>query len=211
MRIVPLAAVLVLALAGCAPVAGVGSPTTGPLPTTTATPGPTEPATPPALVIGATGIDEVDASGSVIISAQYDDGQTVLDLVSDALGDPPAPKVTPFGDTYTWPEGISVKLRGPDAWVRFDVATAGDFALRTSEGIQVGSSRADVTALPTFDDGHDGDGDGASDTLGLEPREEPGTASLVFPGKVGTTFINVFFSGDAVTALVAPAGDWMDV
>jgi hypothetical protein len=206
-------AALVLVLAGCAPSAP--APTAAPEPTVTVSPEPTvtvtpEPTETAALILGLDDVSVLDETGGTTTAA-LDDPQAVLDLVGGVLGAAPAPESTPFGNKYKWPDGVTVTVRGPFSFVRFDVAEAAGYELRTSDGISVGSPRADVDALAPFVEDYDGDGNGQPDIVGLEPREEPGTDSLSSPGEVGTSYIAVLFSGDIVTAMRSPAGDWRDV
>jgi hypothetical protein len=200
-------AALVLVLAGCAPQVPAPTADPDPAPSLSATPEPTETA---ALVLGLDDVAAVEETGDTATAA-FDDPQAVLDLIAGALGPAPAPDVTPFGDTYVWPDGVKVTVRGPFSFVRFDVAEAGDFELRTTDGISVGSPRADVDALGPFLEDYDGDGDGHPDRVGLEQREEPGTESLSSPGAIGTSYVAVFFAGGTVTSLLSPSGDWRDV
>lgn len=198
-------AALTLVLAGCAPT--TPAPTAAPEPESTSTPEPTETA---ALVLGLDDVSAIEESGGTTTAA-LDDPTAVLDLIGGALGATPTPDSTAFGDNYVWPDGVTVTVRGPFSFVRFDVAEAEGYELRTAQGIAVGSSRADVDALGPFSEDYDGDGDGNPDIVGLEQREEPGTDSLSSPGEVGTSYIAVIFAGDTVTALRSPAGDWRDV
>jgi hypothetical protein len=57
----------------------------------------------------------------------------------------------------------------------------------------------------------DGDGDGKSDGLFLETQEVPGTSSLCVDGAVGVEFVDVGFTGDTVTLLLAPGNDFSDI
>jgi hypothetical protein len=200
-------AALALVLAGCAPTVPGATDAPEPTPSATTTAEPTEAA---ALVLGLDDVSVVEESGGTT-TAELDDPEAVLELIGGALGAAPAPDTTPFGDNYVWPDGVTVTVRGPFSFVRFDVAEADGYQLRTAQGIAVGSPRADVDALGTFVEDYDGDGDGHPDIVGLEQREEPGTESLSSPGEVGTSYIAVLFAGDTVTALRSPAGDWRDV
>ena len=207
MRTLIAASVLLLALAGCAPTGGgTTDPTTDPVPSETVTP---EPAPQPdALVLGVQGLTLVDGDGAPDRTVSREDVVGSVALLTELFGDP-AVDGSDFGTSYDWGDVSG----GDSGWfnVRFDAAEFDGVVLRTSEGIQVGSSRDDVLALTTFDPEYDGDGDGLSDDLGLEPAEEPGTDSLTHPGNVGTSYIDAQFDSDIVTFLFAPAGDWRDV
>lgn len=199
MRIAPLAAaVLSLTLAGCAPITIIVGPTGDPAPTETiATPVPTEPE---ALVLGVHGLTYVDGDASTTdLATSREDVAASIDLLTDLFGAPDE-QTTEFGTYYDWGA-----VSGSDSgWfnVRFSAPDLDGIQLRTSQGIQVGAARSDVTALDPFDDG---------EILGLEAEPEPDTESLSHPGDVGTSYIAVFFDGDTVIGLGAPAGDWRDL
>ena len=204
------AAVLLLLLAGCS--------TDTPVPTSSETPGTTS-ATPtaapvpveqPALVVDVSGLTLIDSSGASA-SASWSDGDAVIDLIVQAVGPAPTPESTPKGDIYKWPEGISVFRLGSSVSASFTVPEVNGYEVRTADGITVGSTRAEVAALDFYSIDYDGDGDGLPDSVGLGPVEEPGTVSLVNPGAVGTSYVQVTFSGDVVARLGAPAGDWRDL
>jgi hypothetical protein len=199
---------LTIVLAGCAPT-GTATPTTDPQPTVTVTP---EPAADPELVLGVDGIDLVDETGAVTSRAPMTDAAAVLALITAALGPSSGFESSEFGDSTDWGDAVSVISNPANfAFVNFFAPDAGGYDLVTSEGITVGSPVTDVQALEYYDEDFDGDGDGVSDILGLEPREEPGTDSLSHPGDVGTSYIAAFIQDGAVWRLGSPAGDWRDV
>jgi len=209
-RSVPVLAVLLVALSACA--APAAAPPTVPesstqTPTPTETPLPTEQA---ALVLGVAGVTAIDATGASEI-IPYTAADALIELISRTAGATPEIESTPKGDVYRWSQDVSIFVLGTSATVRFGVADLNGTELRTADGIEVGSTRAEVDGLSPFLIDYDGDGDGLPDTLGLEPTPEPGTESLVVPGAVGTTYVVVIFSGDTVTGLAAPAGDWRDI
>ena len=207
-RLLGLAA-LVLVLAGCAP----GTPTTPsaePSPTETVTPAPAEPS---ALVLSLDGLEVQDDTGATLQSATFDDPDATLALLGDVLGSTPTPTEYPeFGSkTYEWP-GVLFGVASEDfSWFRSEAADLGGLTLQTTDGIHLGSTRAEVTALSPFDLQYDMDGDGTSDLLGLEQQTVPGTQSLSFPGQPGTAFVEVQLVGDTVTVLRAPSNDYSDV
>lgn len=208
-RLVP-AAVLLLLLAGCSPSLPVAAPSETPG-TTSATPTASPiPVEQQALVIDVSGLTLTDSTGASA-SASWDEGDAVIDLIVQAVGPAPTPETTPKGDTYRWPEGITVFHTGTSVFVSVTVAEANGYALFTVDGIAVGSSRADIAALDIYAIDYDGDGDGLPDAVGLGPVEEPGTESLVEPGAVGTSYVQARFSGDVVATLQAPSGDWLDL
>jgi hypothetical protein len=200
MRIAHLAAAAVLAvtLAGCAPITIVIGPTGGPSPseTTGSTP---PPSGPDALVLGVQGLTLVDGEGGPDETVARDDVSGSIDLLTGLFGAPDE-QTTEFGTFYDWGA-----VSGSDSgWfnVRFSAPDLDGVDLRTSQGIKVGDTRDAVTALDPFDDG---------EILGLEAVPEPGTDSLSHPGDGGTSYIAVFFDGDTVIGLGAPAGDWRDL
>ena len=199
MRIAPLAAtaLLAFALAGCAPITIVVGPTGDPSPSeTTETP---TPAGPDALVLGVQGLTLVDGEGAPDETVSREDVSGSIDLLTGLFG-APEEQTTEFGTFYDWGA-----VSGSDSgWfnVRFSAPDLDGVDLRTSQGIRVGDPRDAVTALDPFDDG---------EILGLEAVPEPGTDSLSHPGDGGTSYIAVFFDGDTVIGLGAPAGDWRDL
>lgn len=197
---------ITLALAACAPGGGGGGTTDPtPKPTETVVPEPTEP---DALVLGVQGLVVFVNGEDSGTAASREDPAAGIALLTELFGEPTVTEEF-YGDVYDW-GAVSATDSG---WlnVRFEAAELDGIVLRTSQGIQVGSPRADVEALETFDDGFDGDGDGLSDHLGLEPVAEPDTESLVTPGDVGTSYIDAFFEDGVVSFLYAPGGDWRDV
>jgi hypothetical protein len=207
-RLLGLAA-LVLVLAGCAPGTPTG-PTAGPEPTETVTPAPAEPST---LVLSLDGLAVQDDTGATLQSATFDDPDATLALLGEILGSTPTPTEYPeFGSkTYEWP-GVLFGVASEDfSWFRSEAADLGGLTLQTTDGIHLGSTRAEVTALSPFDLQYDMDGDGSSDLLGLEQETVPGTQSLNFPGQPGTAFVEVQLVSDSVTVLRAPSNDYSDV
>ena len=201
MRIAPLAAaaVLSLTLAGCAPVTIIVGPTGDPAPSETGTPtsGPTGPAT---LILGVHGLTYVDGDEATEDPAtSREDPAAGLALLTDLFG-APEEQTTEFGTFYDWGAVTS----SDSGWlnVRFSEAELDGIQLQTSQGVKVGDPREAVTAYDPFDDG---------EILGLEAEPEPGTDSLSHPGDGGTSYIAVFFDGDTVSGLAAPAGDWRDL
>lgn len=192
-------------LSGCTPSESVP---TSPEQTATSTPAAAQPA---AVIVSLDAIAVQDDDGATVESATFDDPDAVLDLVGELLGSTPAPvDQHQFGTLYEWP-GVSVRVNFGTAQLAAEVPELGGLPLRTTEGIQVGSTRAEVDALSPFDAGHDTDGDGASDWFGLEPRSVPDIPSLTYPGQPGTEFIGIVVEGDTVAVLRAPYNDYTDV
>lgn len=202
-------AVLVLVLAGCAP--GTPTPpTAAPEPTVTVTP---EPSAPAAVVLSLDGITVQDAAGTTLQSSAFDDPDGTLELLSSLLGSTPTPTEYPeFGSTtWEWPGVLFGTTSDEFSWFRSEAADLGGVTLQTTDGIHLGSTRAEVNALSPFDLEYDMDGDGTSDLLGLEHETVPGTMSLSFPGQPGTAFVEVQLLGDSVTVLRSPSNDYSDV
>jgi hypothetical protein len=209
-----LAATAAIALAalltGCAPGAPSGSGTPEPSPSVT----PTSVAPQPAVVIlSLDGIAVQDDGGATLQSASFNDPEAALALVSSLLGSTPTPTEYPeFGSsTWEWPGVLFGRASDTFSWLRAEVSDLGGLPLQTTDGIQIGSTRADVVALAPFDGAYDMDGDGSSDLFGLEQETVPGTESLSFPGQPGTAFVEVQLDGDTVTVLRAPSNDYSDV
>jgi hypothetical protein len=197
-----------LVLAACAP---TGGGTTDPDPDPTVTVPETPTAT--AVVISLTGLDIVDQNGEPLEATRFDDPEPVLFLLGELLGSTPEPTEYPeFGTTtYDWGD-VLLGLNGEDySWVRVDVAELGGLPVQTTDGIQVGSPRADVEALAPYDSGYDSDGDGASDSYGVEAVTNPEYESLSIPGEQGTDFVEVYMAGDSVEWIRSPSNDYSDV
>ncbi len=212
-RVLLASAAVVLLLAGCSPT--VAAPTPAPSETSE----PTVSATPvvpvaTSVLLSLDGLAVLDDTGATMESARFDEADTVLALITALTGSQPAVDETLFEHKgirgYSW-QDVRCSTRGQVAFCRWQAATLGGLPLATAQGIRVGSSRADVAALNPVDVSYDEDGDGVSDSFGLEPREVPGTQSLTFPGQVGTGFIGVRLQGDVVVSLRSPAGDFYDV
>jgi hypothetical protein len=200
---------LVLVLAGCAPGIPTG-PTAEPQPTESSTP---EPSGPAAVVLSLDGIAVQDATGTVLQSATFEDPDAALALIGSLLGSTPTPTEYPeFGSrTYEWPGVLFGVTSDEFSWFRSEAADLGGVPLQTTDGIHLGSTRAEVLALSPFDLEYDMDGDGTSDLLGLEHETVPGTMSLTFPGQPGTAFVEVQLVGDSVGVLRSPSNDYSDV
>lgn len=197
-------------LTGCAPGAPTGGETPEPSPSATAT---SEPAQPAVVILSLDGIAVQDAGGATLQSASFNDPDAALALVSSLMGSTPTPTDYPeFGSsTWEWPGVIFGRASDTFSWLRAEVSDLGGLPLQTTDGIQIGSTRAEVAALAPFDGAYDMDGDGTSDLFGLEQQTVPGTESLSFPGQPGTAFVEVQLDGDTVTVLRAPSNDYSDL
>jgi hypothetical protein len=210
-----------LLLTGCAVPASVAKPT----PTTPSDSSSPEPALPvlDSMFLSVDGVLLANDDDSIAGTAEYADGAGLVALLTDAFGAAPVTEET--GDTWYpaihhhWgDDAVIVSIRGPyadgtfgDAWIRITVPEYAGLAIYTDGGVMVGTDRKAVEVLAPYDTAYDGDGDGASDALGLIPTPVPGTESLSRPGEVGTAFVEVFFAGDTVTWLRSPSNDYSDV
>ncbi|HWH26575.1 MAG TPA: hypothetical protein VNT53_08030 [Pseudolysinimonas sp.] len=199
---------LTLALTGCA---GPITPRSEVTPTPTSTHvSPTSAPEPAELVLSLDKISLVGDAGTAIAVAPFSDAKATLALVSDALGSTPVPEVNPdHGVTsYDWGDILlSIRDTG-SAWVSFTSDEAAGLALTTVEGVHVGSTRAEVSALSPYEDSYDWDVDGVSDLFGLQSREVPGKESLSRPGEEGLDFVGVEMTGDVVSRIMSPNNNW---
>lgn len=204
-------------LAGCAtaslPPAGTSAPGTSAAATPTPTPTPT-PEVPKAaaFVVGLDAVAIVDTKGAVMQSANFAEPDALVALVGTVMGSTPDPTTSPKtgGKTYQW-AGVTVITQYSTSFIHLSQADLAGLTVRTPEGITVGSARSDVVALSAYDIPYDGDGDGKSDSLGIEQRTEPQYDSLTHPGDPGTSFVQVNFVGDTVSGFISPAGDFYDL
>lgn len=210
--LIALVAVAVL-LTGCTPPSDEPAPspsiTTAEGETPTPTPSPEAPQ-PSAVILSVDALTVVDATGAPLSSALFAEPDRMLELVT-ALegGTAPTEDRGTYGTRYEWADGAVGVIFGR-AWFDSSSATLGGLPLRTTQGIQVGSTRADVLALDPVDLGDDYDFDGLSDSLALEVRSEPGTTSLEDSIREGITFVEAYFPGDVVTRLEIGT-DWFDI
>ena len=98
----------------------------------------------------------------------------------------------------------------PGALLSMKASSLGGLALRTVEGIQVGSTESQVKAVAS--PGTEISVPALGSTYyGLEARTHPGTDSLSFPGRVGLDYVGVDVEGGVVDLITTPGGDWQDV
>jgi hypothetical protein len=204
---------LAVLLSGCAGTTTLSAPT----PTPTATPTPTPTPSAAALIISLDGLSVADAAGNTLDSALFAAGLETIAFVTKYEGSDPTidDSMSPKGiRQFTWPD-VDCSTRGSNdsapALCSVHVSELAGLPVRTKDGIHVGSARADVVALDPFDDGYDGDGDGKSDRLGIEQQTMTDRQSLSFPGQPGTAYVAVVFTGDTVTRILAPSGDFYDI
>lgn len=212
-RVLGVLTAIALLLAGCAPTADqpVASPTASATasPTPTPTPTPEEPQ-PSAILMSLDGLTVVDDADAPLSSVLFSEPDLLIEFITQLEG--AAPTVVDnrnFGMSYTWADA-SVVVNFGLAFFRATSPAIGDLPVVTSQGIRIGSTRAEVLALGPVDPAYDGDGDGQSDYLGLEVRVRPGSESLVTPGQEGIDYIEVTFTGDLVSS-IGLGDDWYDV
>lgn len=202
---------MALLLTGCAS-GTVANPTPSPTETVTPTLTPEAPAA-SGIIISLESVTVTDQDGEVMQAVPFTDPDAMIALVTDLTGGS-APTVEDFSpkgfQRYEW-DGIVVIAYPASFRVTVTVPEIGGLPVSTADGIHVGSTRSELAALSPFDAGEDADGDGSSDTFGLEARQNPGHESLSFPGQPGTDFIGVSLKGDSVTQLTAPDSDYGDI
>lgn len=200
------AIVAVLVLSGCSAVDEVVAPS----PSATTTPTPTQQApTPAEVVLSVDQISVLDSTGATLTAARYADPEAVLALLSSVEGSTPDPVDNKkFGVRWEWPDVALTSSYW--AFVGVTGAQIGGLPVQTTQGIHVGSTRADLEALDAHDWGKDLDGDGKSDYYCLDVRPEPGKQSLVDPTMEGITCVGVTLAGDTVTSISSMSNDWFD-
>ena len=210
-RLIGAAAVVLvsLALAGCAGPAS--DPSRSPS-SASESPSPT-PVVATGLVISLDAISVVNTDGSTGDSAPFSSGSATLALLTHVLGNAPTKtRDDHYGFTsYDW-GALSMSITDVDgsALLRTTAPEIGGLALRTTEGIEVGSTLAEVKAVAS--PGTEFASSATSDVyFGLEARAHPGTESLTFPGRVGMDYVEVDLQGGVVVSLRTPFGDWQDV
>jgi hypothetical protein len=197
-------------LSGCSPVSSLATGATPAPPS--ATPSPT-PVVAVALVLSLDDITVVNSDGSTADAAAFSDGAATVALLSRELGTPPTTtRNDDYGLTmYDW-KGVGATLTDHDAGatVGFTRSELNGLALRTSEGIHVGSSLSEVRAVASPDTEYEPEN--SSDAyFGLEARPHPGTESLAVPGQVGKDYISVRLEHGIVVNIGTPGGDWQDL
>lgn len=190
----------ILLLSGCASAPQNPAISNTPEPSVSAS---AEASQPASIVLSVSGLSILDQDGAQLSSATFDTPESVLALLTDLLGDAPEQEDSPkAGITYSWP-GISF-----NEYVSVLVVDSAEIAglpVATTQGITVGSSRSGVEALAPVAVY------GTTDELGIEAQEAPGTESLAVPGQVGTAFVSVRLTGDVVTSIATPSGDYNDL
>lgn len=165
------------------------------------------------LVVSLDAVSVVNTDGSTGAIAQFSNGSATLALLSHVLGSTPTPAHDEhyLFTTYDW-GALSMLVEDSDgtALVTLKARELGGITLRTIEGIEVRSTIAEVKAVAS--PGTEFAPSGGPDAYyGLEARPHPGTESLVFPGRVGSDYIEVDLKNGVVVGLRTPFGDWQDV
>jgi hypothetical protein len=162
-------------------------------------------------------LDGVSFGADEVVS--YDDGAGILALFEEISGVMPEgaevdgyPEGQDPGLTrYDWGEArISVSDEGQAMSVSLTAPELNGVPARTTEGVSVGSTRADVVNAGGWEFG-DEDQDGVADLFGLGSREVPGTQSLSRPDAVGIEYFVVDLEGDTVAQIIGPSNDFSDI
>ena len=215
---VPLAMALPLGLSSCTP----------PTPEPTASVSQTPPATPsaPSSPSATVSADSPTPTSNAALIVTLDDAMVegdsarlpyargAKDAWTSALGAEPTESPNEVVNGYDfqqtvwkWP-GLQLRVpndgseRGSSVFVSASVVAG--HPIRTTQGIGVGSTRADALAAGAVD-GFD------ATELRLDVRDAPGTNSLQRPNEVGRQFISLFLEGDTVVSIHLPADDFSDL
>lgn len=169
---------------------------------------------PAALVVTKETLEIRGSDGSVLTSALLDEGQDVLGVLTDLLGEVPVATPVPAYPivNYDWDAVKLVLTSDTYATVSFTAAEVAGLRLETGDGIHVGMTWDEARAHGA-EESADLDGDGRGDYLMLEPTENPDAPSLENPGQPGLDFIALFLAapGTTVTMISSPANDYSDL
>lgn len=207
-----------LLLIGCAPTTSA-EPSAAPS-SASSSPSPSPSPTPeidPAIVVSLEDLTVTDASGTT--SASFDDSTALLALLEKTTGELPEPETVEIfpGEPstlqrYEW-DGLTVvadsAVEGP-ARVRITAEEIGGMPITTTEGLHVGSTRAELLEVDAWALVDEEDA-ATAEYLGLGRKEVPGTESLTHPGSVGVQYMLFTLAGDTVTQFNAPADDFSDL
>lgn len=164
------------------------------------------------IVLSLDGLVLQDANGHPLDSIGFDDGTALRDALTAALGAATTERNDRFALTsYDW-GGIRLGLYDSPARASVSVTAPAvqGISIRTTDGIAVGSSRADLLAAGA-QAGYDGRPAGGDETFQLATTPVPGTTSLSSPGTEGTRFILLLMDGDQVSGIQAPSDDFTDI
>ena len=199
---------------------GCSSPTAAPSASPAATPSTSasaEPEVDPQLVVTLDGVSFTDEGGTA--TAEFADPDALLALLEDATGELPEPEPVEGMEgydvemqAYVW-DGLRVLTDTSGASPASIAVTAAEvdgIPVMTEEGLQVGSSRADLLDAGAWALVDEEDTATATE-LGLGRQEVPDTQSLTHPGSVGILYVLFLLETDAVTQIQSPANDFSDV
>jgi len=207
---VPLALTLSLGLSACTPPTPttIASATPTPAASATASAAAPTPASAATLIVT---IDDATLEGG---SASLPYARGAKDAWTAALGNEPAEPPSEVVNGYDFQETVwkwpGLQLNVPNdgsengSHVFVSASTVGGHPIRTTQGIGVGSTRAEALAAGAVD-GFD------STELRLDVRDAPGTKSLQRPDEVGREFISLILEGDTVVSMHLPADDFSDL
>lgn len=159
------------------------------------------------MVLGVDGLTFGDAY------VDYNEGNAVMELLAEALGETPEGIPDPTGypsTTYEW-DGVTLYVGDNGATtvlLNSDVQDPEIFT--TDDGISLGSTVDELLAAGAKDMHQDGNGDGIDDSFRLGVQEVPGTVPYEDLDGVGTKFVSVTVVDDVVVGFTAPANDYSD-
>jgi hypothetical protein len=163
------------------------------------------------------GISFTDDDGTT--TAEYADSDGLLALLEEATGELPEPEPVEGMEgydvemqAYVW-DGLRVlsDVSGESsASIAVTAPEVAGIPVTTEEGLQVGSSRADLLDADAWALIDEEDPATAAE-LGLGRQEVPDTQSLTHPGSVGILYVLFLLDGDTVTQIQSPANDFSDI
>lgn len=205
---------LALSLSACTP----------PTPTTTDSASQSPPATPSASATASAAAPTPASAAALTVTlddvilqggaAPLPYARGAKDAWTAALGSEPIESPNEIVNGYDFQETVwkwpGLQLNVPNdgsengSLVFVSASTVNGHTIRTTQGIGVGSTRAEALAAGAVD-GFD------STELRLDVRDAPGTTSLQRPGEVGRQFISLILEGDTVVSIHLPADDFSDL
>ncbi|OJU68345.1 MAG: hypothetical protein BGO04_06460 [Microbacterium sp. 70-38] len=203
----------VLTLSACA--SAPAGPTSSATSSASNSPSPSASPQAAALVLSLTELEVVDADGNRLGSADLDEGDDIGALVRQVLG---APTSTSHDSTYgfdttRW-DGLALGTGAgsSDVEVHFLAAHSGAIALRSSDGVSVGMTRAQVIAAgATMDTSFTDDKNRLNELFVSQRKSVPGTTSLTHSGQTGSIFVEAVVTDGVVSTIVSPGNDFSDL
>lgn len=215
--IIGLALLVCLALSGCTSAtqhnadgtvkSSVPTPearTRAPAPAQTPTP------VPAAIIVSVDGLALLNSDGSTAESARFDDTAATIAFLTAHLGGPVSPMPHPAGygfAFYDWTAAHAVIPQEGSASVSFTASVVNGLAVRTSNGISVGTTKDEALAKGATDP----EANSAWDYLQFDARPVPGTESLQNPGQLGSEFVDLEVKDGAIATILAPGNDYSDL